>query len=294
MGSRGAESRAQPAAWLNTLAANKFCDRIKTSPLRAALCLAALVASSATVSRAAEIIPPAPAGYFNDFAGVISKEAAYRFNEQLAQFERETSNQVVVAVFPKMQSDSLIGDYTLRVVQSWGVGQKDRSNGVVLFVFIRDRKMFMQVGHGLEAALPNTTAFDITERHIKPLFRTGNYEAGLATGIYFICKTTRDAYKGSGKTVAEQLVMDCPAGEDEAVKSDTLRFKGFSLGMPLGCVVKLIKEKYSSVFGETKVNNVNARIASGLADDERKNLEAASAILNVLLRRAGVKDALGC
>jgi uncharacterized protein len=151
----------------------------------------------------AEVIPPKPDGYFNDYAGVVSKEAASRFNEQLAQFERETSDQVVVAVFPKMQSDSDIADYTQRVAQAWGVGQKERRNGVVLFVFIQDHKMFIQVGYGLEGVLPDATAFDITERHIKPLFRTGNYETGLATGIDLICKAIRGEYKGSGKTVAE-------------------------------------------------------------------------------------------
>jgi uncharacterized protein len=152
----------------------------------------------------AEVIPPKPDGYFNDYAGVVSKEAASRFNEQLAQFERETSNQVVAAVFRKMQSDSDIADYTQRVAQAWGVGQKERRNGVVLFVFIEDRKMFIQVGYGLEGALPDATTFDITERHMKPLFRAGNYEAGLATGIDLICKAIRGEYKGSGKTVAER------------------------------------------------------------------------------------------
>jgi uncharacterized protein len=156
-----------------------------------------------TSVRAAEVIPPKPAGYFNDYAGVVSKEAASRFNEELAQFERDTSNQVVVAVFPNMQSDSDIADYTRRIAQAWGVGQKDRRNGVVLFVFTQDRKMFIQVGYGLEGALPDATAFDITERHIKPLFRAGNYEAGLATGIDLIFKAIRGEYKGSGKTVAE-------------------------------------------------------------------------------------------
>ena len=152
----------------------------------------------------AEVIPPKPDRYFNDYAGVVSKEAAQRFNEQLAQFERETSDQVMVAVFPRMQSDSDIADYTQRVAQAWGIGQKDRRNGVALFVFIQDRKMFIQVGYGLEGALPDITAFDITEYHIKPLFRNGNYEGGIATGIDLICKAIRGEYKGSGKTVAEQ------------------------------------------------------------------------------------------
>jgi uncharacterized protein len=166
-----------------------------------AVALLALLAQSVP---AAEVIPPKPDRYFNDYAGVVSKEAAHRFNERLAQFERDTSNQVVVAVFPKMQTDSDVADYTQRVAQAWGVGQKDRRNGVVLFVFTEDRQMFIQVGYGLEGALPDITAFDITEYHIKPYFRVGDYEGGVATGIDLICKAILGDYKGSGKTVVQQ------------------------------------------------------------------------------------------
>src|SRR6266550_9474197 len=153
---------------------------------------------------AAEMIPPKSDRYFNDYAGVVSKEAADRFNEQLAQFERETSDQVVVSVFPKMQSDSDIADYTQRVAQTWCVGQKEQRNGAVLFVFTQDRKMFIQVGYGIEGALPDITCFDITEHQIKPHFRNSDYEGGLAAGIDSIFKAIRGEYKGSGTTVTER------------------------------------------------------------------------------------------
>jgi uncharacterized protein len=169
-----------------------------------ALLVASLVAFAAANIRAAETIPPKPAGYFNDYAGVVSKEASLRFNEQLAQFERETSNQVLVAVFRKMETDSSIDDFTRRVAQAWGVGKKDRKNGAVLFVFVEDRKMFIQVGYGLEGTLPDATAFDITERQIKPRFKQNDYEGGLATGIDLICKAIRGEYTGSGKTQLEE------------------------------------------------------------------------------------------
>lgn len=174
-----------------------------------ALLVASLVAFASTTLRAAETIPPKPAGYFNDYAGVVSKEAALRFNEQLAQFERETSNQVLVAVFSKMGTDSSIEDYTQRIAQAWGVGKKDRKNGTVLFVFIEDRKMYIQVGYGLEGTLPDATAFDITERQIKPHFKKNDYEGGLATGIDLICKAIRGEYTGAGKT---QLEEKSPSG----------------------------------------------------------------------------------
>jgi uncharacterized protein len=169
-----------------------------------ALLVASLVAFASTNLRAAETIPPKPASYFNDYAGVVSKEAPLRFNEQLAQFERDTSNQVLVVVFRKMETDSSIEDYTQRIAQAWGVGKKDRKNGAVLFVFIEDRKMYIQVGYGLEGTLPDATAFDITERHIKPRFRANDYEGGLATGIDLIFKAIRGEYTGTGKTQAEE------------------------------------------------------------------------------------------
>ena len=168
---------------------------------RIALCIAALVAIQL---HAAEVIPPKPAAYFNDYAGVVSKEAASRFNEQLAQFERETSNQVVVAVFPKMESDDDVAAYGQRIADSWAVGQKDKRNGVVLFVFIADRKASIQVGYGLEGALPDITAFDIRQNRISPHFRQGDYEGGLADGIDSIIKAIRGEYQGSGQTVRER------------------------------------------------------------------------------------------
>jgi uncharacterized protein len=153
---------------------------------------------------AAEIIPPKPDRYFNDYAQIVSSEAASRFNEQLAQFERETSDQVLVAIFPKMQSESDISDYAQRVAQSWGVGSKQNRNGVVLLVFVQDRKISIQVGYGLEGALPDITAYDIRANRITPRFRAGDYEGGLAEGIDSIMKAIRGEYKGTGKTVKEQ------------------------------------------------------------------------------------------
>jgi uncharacterized protein len=175
--------------------------------LRPRALAAALVLSIAFVnqSAAAEVMPPKPPAYFNDYAGVVSKAKALELNEKLAQFERDTSNQVVVAVFRKMESDSSIEDYAQRIAQSWGVGQQTKGgNGVALLVFIDDRKISIQVGYGLEGTLPDITAFDIRSRHMNPRFRTGDYTGGLEEGIDLICKAIRGEYKGSGATVKEK------------------------------------------------------------------------------------------
>lgn len=152
---------------------------------------------------AAEVIPPAPEKYFNDYAGVVLLNTAEKLNQTLADFERDSSDQIVVAVFSRMQSDSSIEDYTVRVARAWKAGQKDANNGVVLFVFIQDRKMYIQVGYGLEGVLPDALCKRIIEDEIKPRFKSGDYNGGLTAAVQSLIEAARGEYKGTGRTVAE-------------------------------------------------------------------------------------------
>jgi uncharacterized protein len=156
-------------------------------------------------STAAERIPPAPARYFNDYAGVASGQTAGELNTLLENFERTSSNQIVVAVFPTMESDSSVEDYTVRVAQAWGVGQKDRKNGAVLFAFIKEHKLFIQVGYGLEPVLTDATCRQIIESEIKPAFRAGDYDKGLRSAVQAMIAATKGEYKGSGRTIRDQI-----------------------------------------------------------------------------------------
>ena len=148
-----------------------------------------------------EVIPPVPSAYFNDYASVVPAPVSSQLNAKLEDFEKATGNWVVVAVYPKMESDSSIDDYTVRVARAWKVGQKLKNNGVVLFVFIQDRQMFIQVGYGLEGALPDAICKQITEYEIKPRFKTGDYAGGLTAGVNAIMAATKGEYKGTGATV---------------------------------------------------------------------------------------------
>ena len=152
---------------------------------------------------AQEIIPPAPAAYFNDYANVVSTGTSAELNKTLEDYERQSSEQIVVAVFPKMQSDSSVEDYTVRVARSWQVGQKDKNNGAVLFVFVQDHKMFLQVGYGLEAVLPDALCKRIIDEQITPRFKAGDFDGGLRAGVQSIIAATKGEYKGNGTTVAE-------------------------------------------------------------------------------------------
>src|ERR1039457_508248 len=147
---------------------------------------------------AAEVMPPAPERYFNDYAHVVSPATATELNQKLEQFERDASSQIRVVVYPKMETDSSIEDYTIRVAQSWGIGRKEKNNGAVLFVFVQDHKMFIQVGYGLEGALPDALAKQIIENEIKPHFRNGDFDGGLRAGVTAMLQAVKGEYKGTG------------------------------------------------------------------------------------------------
>jgi uncharacterized protein len=138
-------------------------------------------------------VPPPPGNYFNDYAGLVDPGEARRMDATLRRFDEQTSTQVVVAIFPELPWPSL-EDFTVRTAEAWKVGRKGLHNGAVLFVFANDRKMRLEVGYGLEGALPDATAKRILEDVIGPRFREGRYAQGLSQGLEAIMSATRGEY----------------------------------------------------------------------------------------------------
>jgi len=155
----------------------------------------------AAAAPAAEVMPPPPPGHFTDYAGLVSPGTAARLDSELADFERATSSQVVVVIYPKMQSDSSVEDYTVRVAQSWHAGLKGKDNGAVLFIFAATHQVYLQVGYGLEGAIPDAVAKGIIENEIVPAFRRGDYDGGVTAGVAAILAAARGEYHGTGRTV---------------------------------------------------------------------------------------------
>jgi uncharacterized protein len=172
---------------------------VKTARFCLVLVVAALAAGTLV---AAERIPPAPPRHFNDSAGVVSPNVAASLDARLAQFERETSNQLLVAIYPRMESNSSVEDYTVRVAQAWRAGQSARDNGAVLFAFMQERQLYLQVGYGLEGALPDALAKRIIEQEIVPRFRQGDVDGGMTAAVDAMIAATRGEYRGTGRTHA--------------------------------------------------------------------------------------------
>ena len=138
-------------------------------------------------------IPAKPAARVNDYAGALDPASKAAIEGKLAEFERESSNQVVVVVVPSLDGQA-IEDVAVRVVETWGLGQKDKNNGVLLLVSMSDRRARIEVGYGLEDRLTDALSRRILEDRLFPAFRKGDRAGGILATCDGIIAATRGAY----------------------------------------------------------------------------------------------------
>jgi uncharacterized protein len=138
-------------------------------------------------SAARDFVPPAPTQHFTDYASFVSVKAAARLDDKLARFEARTGHQFLVVVFKEMAvlepPAASMEDFTLRTANIWGVGRKGFDDGTVLFVFVRERKLRLEVGRGLVGVLTSEVAQRIVDERITPDLRRGDTDGGLEAGI---------------------------------------------------------------------------------------------------------------
>jgi uncharacterized protein len=128
------------------------------------------------------VIPPAPTARVNDYAGLLGAAERARLEALLAERERASGAQMVLAIFRSLQGESL-EDFSIRLAERWRVGQRGLDNGVILVIFLDERRMRLEVGYGLEPILPDAVASRIISEAIAPRFRDGRYAAGLEAAV---------------------------------------------------------------------------------------------------------------
>ena len=103
---------------------------------------------------------------------------------QLINAERQKKSfQIGVLMIPTLGSDDSLEEYSLKVARQWGVGDKKKSNGVLLLIAKNDRKMRIEVGNGMEGLLTDARASQIIRNTIAPKFRSGDYAGGVEAGV---------------------------------------------------------------------------------------------------------------
>ena len=139
-------------------------------------------------------VPRPPSTRVVDQTATLSKSQLDNLEQILAEFEQKTTTQIVVLLMRSLEGDNL-EDFSIRLAESWKPGQKGKDNGVILLVVKNDRKMRIEVGYGLEGALPDVLAGSIIQNEIAPSFRKGDFNGGILAGVRAIMAATQGEYK---------------------------------------------------------------------------------------------------
>lgn len=142
---------------------------------------------------------PSPPRLVNDFANVLSPEQRDILEERLVALDDSTSNQIAIVTIQTL-GDYDIETYANTLFRSWGIGTAKHDNGILILVAVEDRKMRIEVGRGLEGAIPDVTAKDIIDNDLAPNFREGNYYRGFDEAISSLGQAAAGEYHERRKT----------------------------------------------------------------------------------------------
>lgn len=136
--------------------------------------------------------------YAVDLSNTLSGAELSDLNRELNRIDEQTSNQIVVLIVSSLEGYP-IEMLANEVAEANGIGQKGKDNGVLLLISLNDRKLRIEVGYGLEGALPDALASSIIRNEIAPYFRSGNYFAGVRAGVRAIDAATKGEYTNTNK-----------------------------------------------------------------------------------------------
>ncbi len=125
---------------------------------------------------------PRPKGAVNDFAGVIDAASAELMENLSREVLAKTGTAVVVAVVAEI-GDNDPDDYANRLYQAWGIGEKGKDKGALIFLSVKERKVRIETGYGVEGILPDGRVGEILDRYVIPDLQAGKYGPGLAKGM---------------------------------------------------------------------------------------------------------------
>lgn len=147
-------------------------------------------------------IPPTPDHFVTDNAGVLSSDTRDSLEKELAAYEKATGHQVIVWI-GDTTGDVPLETWTTNTAHQWHVGRKGHDDGAILFLFMKDHKIRIEVGYGLEGSLTDADSYRIIQDIIRPKMRANDVDGAVSGGIAAMIKTITPSYAGVTPPPAE-------------------------------------------------------------------------------------------
>ncbi|MBU1693678.1 MAG: TPM domain-containing protein [Verrucomicrobia bacterium] len=194
----------------------------------------ALVAAAFHAATASEALLNGlqPQGFVSDYAGSFEEAARTNLESYLQDVKRQTGAEIAVVTLKSLDGGE-INDFANRLFAKWGIGQKGEDNGILLLAAVEDRKVRIEVGYGLEGALPDAKTGRILDEEVIPLFKENRYAEGLTHGAVAIALIVAQE---AGVTLTApppaQISMSLTGAPPAAASTDT--------GIPAGGIGALV------------------------------------------------------
>ncbi|MCL1817308.1 MAG: TPM domain-containing protein [Spirochaetaceae bacterium] len=157
---------------------------------------------------------PRPAGFVNDFAGVMRPEDARAAENLAAAVKQKTGAELALVTVKSYAPYGSIDEFSLALAEAWGIGEKGKDTGVLLVLAMSERKVRIEAGYGLEGAIPDSVAGRILDTAVIPAFRAGDFSGGLVKGLGAIAALVA---KEKGVSLAG---IDVPKAEEAYAPDD--------------------------------------------------------------------------
>lgn len=128
------------------------------------------------------LVVPSLSGPVVDKAGILSKNEFKKIENFLLDLNNRSQVQIAVLIIPSLEGES-IEDYSMQVAEKWKLGSKEKDSGALLLVSVKDKKLRIEVGYGLEENLTDSRSGQIIRNFIAPQFRSGDYGQGIYDGL---------------------------------------------------------------------------------------------------------------
>lgn len=136
---------------------------------------------------------PNPPTLVNDYANVLSADQKQALERKLVTYFDSTSTQIVIVTENSLEDDDLT-DYCQRLATAWGIGEKGKNNGLLIYVAVNDHKVRIHTGYGMEATITDALSNEIRHNQLNPNFKQGNYYQGLDEATDIIIRAASGEY----------------------------------------------------------------------------------------------------
>jgi len=154
-----------------------------------------LLIFSAGIAFGQNDLPEKPHSWVEDYAGILSGSEKNDLNSTLADVEHRTSNQIFIAIFDRLPENQYLEDFTVKLYEKWRPGLSEKDNGILISVFIADKKMRIEVGYGLEDVITDAQSGVVIRDYMVPSFRNGDYYGGLKAALNVLIPAAEGKYQ---------------------------------------------------------------------------------------------------